>query len=135
MKYEEALNLTEEGGTIVTSDGKRHYNVTKARKREREEISREIKLQEKNKREGKNPKLAEHKLNALRKRKMEIAKGNEHEYTTDGNIIKKNEYKVDTFNVKRDPRNISNWANQKKEEKEISDRLNNQDSNKKFMPR
>lgn len=134
MKFEEALLLAEEGlgGTIKTSDGKKWYNVTKARRRENENLDREREIIFASK---KHPKLKKLMLDSITNRRKKLARGNENEYTVGGNIIRRNNYKVDTFVANRNTNDPMKWAEQRKEEQEIADRLNKQKSSKSYNPR
>lgn len=134
MKFEEALLLAEEGlgGTIKTADGKTWYNATKSRRKELENLTREREIISSGK---KHPKLKKMMLDSITNRRKKLARGNEHEYTVGGNIIKRNNYKVDTFVANRNTNDPMKWAEQKKEEQEIADKLNKQNSPKSYNPR
>lgn len=133
--------LDEEGGTLKLSSGQLLFNATKQRNRDLKSITKEIsKLNSEIENiESTDPKRAEllkKRLEKLSKDRIKIAAGKKSEYITGGNFINKKEKKVDNINFDDgNPNDTKNWSNRMKIEKEISDKLNKQNSKTKYKPR
>jgi hypothetical protein len=137
MKFDDIIN--EEGGTIKLSSGKLMFNVTKQRNKDLKAISKEISELEKEIIKNSDPKINEllkNRIEKLRKDKIRIAAGKKSEYVTGGNFIDKNDKKVDNINFDDgNPNDLKNWKKRMDVEKELSDRLNKQNSKIKYRPR
>lgn len=137
MKFDDIIN--EEGGTIKLSSGKLMFNVTKQRNKDLKAISKEISELEKEITKNSDPKINEllkNRIEKLRKDKIRIAAGKKSEYVTGGNFIDKNDKKVDNINFDDgNPNDLKNWKKRMDVEKELSDRLNKQNSKIKYRPR
>lgn len=137
MKFNDIIN--EEGGTIKLSSGKLMFNVTKQRNKDLKAISKEISELEKEITKNSDPKINEllkNRIEKLRKDKIRIAAGKKSEYVTGGNFIDKNDKKVDNINFDDgNPNDLKNWKKRMDIEKELSDRLNKQNSKIKYRPR
>lgn len=137
MKFDDIIN--EEGGTIKLSSGKLMFNVTKQRNKDLKAISKEISELEKEIIKNSDPKINEllkNRIEKLRKDKIRIAAGKKSEYVTGGNFIDKNDKKVDNINFDDgNPNDLKNWKKRMDIEKELSDRLNKQNSKIKYRPR
>lgn len=137
MKFDDIIN--EEGGTIKLSSGKLMFNVTKQRNKDLKAISKEISELEKEIIKNSDPKINEllkSRIEKLKKDKIRIAAGKKSEYVTGGNFIDKNDKKVDNINFDDgNPNDLKNWKKRMDIEKELSDRLNKQNSKIKYRPR
>ena len=137
MKLSDIFN--EEGGTIKLSSGQLMFNVTKQRNKDLKAISKEISKLEKeisNSKEQKKIEILKNRIEKLRKDKIRIVAGKKSEYITGGNFIDKNDKKVDNINFDNgNPNDLKNWKKRMDVEKELSDRLNKQNSKIKYRPR
>jgi hypothetical protein len=137
MKFDDIFN--EEGGTIKLSSGQLMFNVTKQRNKDLKAISKEISKLEKeilNSKEQKKIEILKNRIEKLRKDKIRIVAGKKSEYITGGNFIDKNDKKVDNIHFDEgNPNDTKNWIKRMDVEKELSDRLNKQNSKIKYRPR
>ena len=149
MNFDEIVN--EEGGTLKLENGQLVFNVTKQRQKDLRALGLEsVRLEnEKKKLEAeieKDPigkrylearvRLLEKRIEKLRKDKINIARGKRSEYTVGGNFVDKNDLRVDNYHVEDgDPNKVENWVSRMKAEKEISNKLNKQNTKRKFRPR
>jgi hypothetical protein len=131
--------IAEEGGTIKLASGQLMFNVTKQRNKDLKALSKEISKLEKeilNTKEQKKIEILKNRIEKLRKDKIRIAAGKKSEYITGGNFIDKNDKKVDNINFDNgNPNDLKNWKKRMDVEKELSDRLNKQNSKIKYRPR
>lgn len=131
--------IAEEGGTIKLASGQLMFNVTKQRNKDLKTLSKEISKLEKeilNTKEQKKIEILKNRIEKLRKDKIRIAAGKKSEYITGGNFIDKNDKKVDNINFDNgNPNDLKNWKKRMDVEKELSDRLNKQNSKIKYRPR
>ena len=149
MKFDDLVK--EEGGTIKLDSGKLMFNVTKQRTKDLKAISQEITKCEldidnlnneinnshgNNSEKRKRLEMLEMRLKKLRKDKMKIAAGKKSEYITGGNYIDKNDLRVDNIHFDNgNPNDLKNWKERIDTEKELSNRLNNQNTKRKYRPR